>query len=210
MHLTLIGMSGIGKSYWSQAMAPLGFQPICCDDLISHKLSTLTGRTLVGLEGVSQWLGEPQQEGYTQRNNLYLACEAEVMAEVNQQLTAGQTAAQTVLDTTGSIIYLSPHLLDPLAQNRVVVYLKASAEQYHLMLEAFLQAPRPLFWNGLYQPRPEETMTQTIRRCYPLLLQQRHLLYEQLAHLTLPFDLHRRPGLTPTQFLQAITQAQNF
>jgi shikimate kinase len=209
MHLTLIGMSGIGKSYWSQALTSLGFQRICCDDLISHKLSALTGQILVGLEGVSDWLGEPEQEGYTERNNLYLACEAEVTAEVNQQIMVSKPAAPTVIDTTGSIIYLPPQLLEPLAQNSVVVYLQASAEQYQLMLEAFLQAPRPLFWNGLYQPRPEETMTQTIRRCYPLLLQQRHLLYEKLAQITLPFDLHRRPGLTPTHFLQAITQVQN-
>ena len=42
VQLSLIGMSGAGKSYWSKRMESLGFQVYSCDDLIAERLGPVS------------------------------------------------------------------------------------------------------------------------------------------------------------------------
>ncbi|MFL2772199.1 MAG: hypothetical protein ACJ0DH_01235 [bacterium] len=40
MRLSLIGMSGAGKSYWAKRMQSQGYRSIICDNLIAEQLGT--------------------------------------------------------------------------------------------------------------------------------------------------------------------------
>ena len=67
MRLTLTGMSGSGKSYWSQKLAEHGFTHICCDDLIAARLaSRLTGEG-DAIARLGRWMGFPFRPGYEER-----------------------------------------------------------------------------------------------------------------------------------------------
>jgi len=41
MTISLVGMSGTGKTYWSKQLESKGFKRFCCDDLIGEKLGTV-------------------------------------------------------------------------------------------------------------------------------------------------------------------------
>ncbi|MEK7623365.1 MAG: hypothetical protein AAB408_01700 [Patescibacteria group bacterium] len=60
--LTLIGMSNVGKSFWSQKLADVGFSRYCCDDLIETKLAPqLLAQGYKGIADVAAWLGLPYE-----------------------------------------------------------------------------------------------------------------------------------------------------
>lgn len=46
MLLTLIGMSGVGKTFWATRLAAHGFSIIHCDSLIAAKLQPHSGISL--------------------------------------------------------------------------------------------------------------------------------------------------------------------
>ena len=58
--LSLIGMSGAGKSYWAQKLADAGFRVIGIDDRIEEKLAPeLAAGGHSGIGGVAAWMGWP-------------------------------------------------------------------------------------------------------------------------------------------------------
>ena len=54
MRLSLIGMAGAGKSFWSGRLGLKGFNVFCCDELIAEKL----GSELKGPQGTIMEMGE--------------------------------------------------------------------------------------------------------------------------------------------------------
>ena len=58
MRLSLIGMSGSGKSHWSKKLTAYGFKAFHCDDLIEELLT----EDLLGADGiplsVGEWMGD--------------------------------------------------------------------------------------------------------------------------------------------------------
>jgi hypothetical protein len=72
-----------------------------------------------------------------------------------------------------------------------IVYLAASAQEQELLIERYLNDPKPVLWRGAFQPKNGETPHETVARCYPKLVAARRQSYEALAHCTLPVaDLH--------------------
>jgi hypothetical protein len=91
-----------------------------------------------------------------------------------------------VLDTTGSVIYVGNHLLHRLRKQMLVVYLAASRDEQQLLIQRYLDDPKPVLWRGAFQARPGEVPKATVARCYPVLIGSRRQSYEALAHCSIP------------------------
>ena len=77
MQLTLIGMSGVGKSHWSKKMEALGYRRYSCDELIADRLGTELGKKGKATLNLAKWMGQPYSEGYQDAEALYLELEKE-------------------------------------------------------------------------------------------------------------------------------------
>src|SRR5258706_6711991 len=117
MKISLIGMSGSGKTYWSEKLAQKGFTIFCCDALIEKKLGVeLTSLGYNGIEDVAKWMGQPFSAQYKQTSKRYLQFEQEVMEEFLQFLEKTKDDENIVIDTTGSVIYLDKNIIKKLSQ----------------------------------------------------------------------------------------------
>ena len=204
LRLALIGMSGSGKTFWTKKLAAAGISAISCDDRIEQRLAPrLAAGGYAGINGVAAWMGWPDSPTYLEREADYLAEEIHTLDEV-LQLLEKRKAQSLVLDTTGSVIYTGNHLLMRLRRQMTVVYLAASAEEQQLLMERYLNDPKPVLWRGAFQPRPGEKPCDTVARCYPMLMAARRQSYEALAHCTLAVS-ELRATVDSEQFLERIS-----
>ena len=206
MRIALIGMSGIGKSYWSNRLQESGFVRFDCDEIIAQKLSQEMGLALKTVLDVGQWMGLPTESHYKARADQYLALEAAVLQEIVTALETDKALAKAdvVIDTTGSAIYAPPAILTNFRRQVKTVYLAATPEVRSAMLQAYLQNPPPVIWNDLFQPEAGEPLSETFRRCYAALLQDRERLYEKFSDKRLEYQDHRNLALTTTEFLELV------
>ena len=87
LKFSFIGMSGAGKSHWSQKLATAGFRVIRVDDRIEQKLAPeLAAGGHRGIGGVAAWMGWPDQPAYREREQEYLAREVESMTEALNEI----------------------------------------------------------------------------------------------------------------------------
>ena len=204
IRIALIGMSGAGKTFWAKKLAESGVPAISCDDRIEQKLAPrLAAGGYAGINGVAAWMGWPHTATYAEREAEYLAEEIHTLDEVLVQLEK-QPEESLVLDTTGSVIHTGNHLLMRLRRQMTIVYLAASAEELQLLIERYLNDPKPVLWRGAFQPKPRETPKETVARCYPVLLEARRRSYEALAHCTLQVAALRDAALDAEAFLTMI------
>ena len=204
LRLALIGMSGAGKTFWTKKLAESGVSAISCDDRIEQKLAPrLSAGGYAGINGVAAWMGWPDSPTYGQRESDYLTEEIHTLDEVLSQLEKHREKS-LVLDTTGSLIYTGNNLLMRLRRQMTIVYLAASAQEQQLLIERYLNDPKPVLWRGAFQPRPRESPRETVARCYPALIAARRQSYEALAHCTLPVAVLRDGSLDAAEFLKMI------
>jgi shikimate kinase len=185
LKLSLIGMSGAGKSHWARKLAGAGYRAISIDDRIEEKLaSELTAGGYSGLGGVAAWMGWPDQPAYREREKKYLASEIEAMREVLDEIEAsGQEGI--VLDTTGSVIYTGEEICRRLERLTTVVYLTASAGELDTLIERYLSDPKPVLWGDVFSQRAGESAKDAVARCYPQLIAHRKQLYKQYADVVI-------------------------
>jgi shikimate kinase len=203
MHLSLVGMSGSGKSFWSKKLSQSGFLRFCCDDLIAARLVPELGQRADSIAAVGSWMGFPYEPRYKEREAAYLACEMEVMSELLQQLgeSEGGVGERIVVDTTGSVIYVGDEALAKLRNVTTIVHLATPLEIQKVMLEAYVKRPRPVLWREVFLKKSDEGNDQALARCYPQLLASRERRYEKLAHVTISYYHHRRAGFGVEDFL---------
>lgn len=185
LRLALVGMSGAGKSYWTKRLAAEKIPAISCDDQIEVRLAhALQQGGFRGIKGVAAWMGWPDSPTYAERESQYLS---EEIASLDEVLTSLEKDRQheLVLDTTGSVIYTGNNLLFRLRKLMTVVYLAASVEEQQLLIQRYLQDPKPVLWRGAFQPHRGEKPHETVARCYPALLAARRQGYQALAHCTI-------------------------
>ncbi|MEM9193769.1 MAG: hypothetical protein AAGF12_31630 [Myxococcota bacterium] len=185
--LCLVGMSGIGKSHAARLLSAEGFRWYDCDRRIAERLHELVA-PLPGEEPVhalGRWMGMPWSEGYAEREARYLALETAVTTEVIATVAASE-AAPTVVDTTGSVIYLDEKVLADLRRTTHVVYLAAQPSDRAALLALYLQEPKPVVWAGAYYERPGEDHGEALARSYSELLADRDRRYRALAARVLP------------------------
>ena len=204
LRLALIGMSGAGKTFWTKKLAANRYPTICSDDCIEQKLAPrLAAGGYSGISGVAAWMGWPDSTTYAQREAEYLAEEIHALDEILTELER-EPEKSLVLDTTGSIIYTGNDLLMRLRRQMTIVHLAASAEEQQLLIERYLNDPKPVLWRGAFQPRTGEKPRETVARCYPALIAGRRQSYEALSHCTLQVAALRDGSLDAPAFLKMI------
>jgi hypothetical protein len=84
-----------------------------------------------------------------------------------------------------------------------IVYLAATEQERQLLIERYLNDPKPVLWRGALQAKKGETPRETVARCYPALIEARRRSYEALAHCTLQVG-ELRGTVSAEQFLERI------
>ncbi len=204
LRLALVGMSGAGKTFWTKKLAASGYHVVSCDDGIEQRLAQrLAAGGYAGINGVAAWMGWPDSATYIERESEYLAEEIHSLDEILSELEK-QPQKSLVLDTTGSVIYAGNNLLMRLRRQMTIVHLAASAEEQQLLIERYLNDPKPVLWRGAFQPRAGEKPRETVARCYPALIVARRQSYEALAHCTLQVAALHDATLDAPAFLKMI------
>jgi shikimate kinase len=209
VRLSLIGMAGAGKSFWSSKLAAEGFMWFCCDALIAAKLASELQRPDGTRMELGTWMGFPFEPHYEKREATYLAHEAEVVCEILDYLEspAGDTEENVVVDTTGSVIYTGEEMLRRLCRSTTVVHLTVPPEVAQQMLEAYRAKPGPMLWRGTFERRPGETDEEALARCYPKLFSSRMRLYEHYAEVTVDYYRRMRPDFQATDFITEVARS---
>lgn len=175
--LAFVGMSNVGKSYRSRVLHnELGFVWFNVDEGIQKELG------FASMEDISTWLGHPTDETYEEREANYLELENALTRNASMQ-TDGKNL---VFDTTGSVVHLEEKTLTVLRENCVVVHLDVGDDSLEELVSRFFETPKPVAWCGHLSRQPNENPKESLRRCYPKLLEFRLSNYRKLAHVNIP------------------------
>ena len=206
MRISLIGMSGSGKSTWAGRLVENGFRVFHCDDLIAEKLSNELKKPDGTHMEVGEWMGFPHEPTYLEREETYLYLEKKVLAEILGEIETGNASAndRIVIDTTGSVIYTGETILTTLRRMTRVVHLATPTEIQELMLNAYLSNKRPVLWRNYFNVKTDESHEKAMARCYPKLLTDRENLYTQHADVTLDYYEHSRNDFIVKDFLKKV------
>lgn len=204
MKLSIVGMSGLGKSYWSKKLEGAGFRRFCCDDMITRKLDGVLTRPDGTPMDLGEWMGFPYTPGYRSRERTYLQKEAEVLKEIFDHIRRRSSDENVVVDTTGSVIYTGHELVRTLRRLTRMVHLRTTPSAIQEMLSAYLASPRPVIWGEIYTRREGESNEASLGRCYPSLLSYREALYRRWADISVEYETHIRKDLTAEAFLERL------
>ncbi len=204
MRIGLIGMSCVGKTYWAEQLALLGYECLHCDDLIAANLGAELQRPFTSLYDIGAWLGFPYDAGYREREEQYLRCEAAVLRDILATLQTGTAPAKLVIDMGGSSIYAGAELFAQLRQFVTIAYLALSEAAHGQMLTDYLEHPRPLIWRGLFSQAAAEGRQDALARSYSQLIGFREQLYATYSDIRIDYDLHRSPTFTAGAFLDTL------
>ena len=178
--IAFIGMSGIGKTFWSKQLMNLGFKHYSCDDAIAARIAELLPSEDVA--GLAAWMGKPYSPGYEERERNYLEIEESVTRH-GIEMAQGNV----VIDTTGSVVYLSLETLQRLKERALVVYLEAKPNMKNEMFGVFMDDPKPVVWGGSFNRHEGESNREALSRCYPELLEYRASRYNAIADVILSY-----------------------
>jgi shikimate kinase len=202
--LSLIGMSGAGKSHWAQKLAAAGFRVISIDDRIEKKLAPeLAEGRHRGIGGVAAWMGWPDDPAYREHEKKYLDCEVKSMGEALDEIQASGEEG-TILDTTGSVVYTGEEICQRMQSLTTVVYLEASLKEEEVLIARYLSDPKPVLWGDQFVQRPGESTQEAIARCYPQLIARRKKLYERYAHRVVSMERLRNLHPDARGFLELL------
>jgi shikimate kinase len=201
--LSFIGMSGVGKSHWSQNLAGAGFRVISIDDRIEKRLAPeLAAGGHQGIGGVAAWMGWPDDPAYAEREKKYLECEVRSMGKALAEIEATEEGA--ILDTTGSVVYTGDEICRRMQSLTTVVYLEATPAEEELLIARYLSDPKPVLWGDQFDQHPGESTHDAIARCYPQLIAHRKKLYERYAHRIVSMDHLHNVNLNARGFLELL------
>lgn len=148
--ITLIGMSGVGKSHLSMMMAEWGWHHYSCDFEIGAKyLANEMPRPVKAddITPIAEFigkLGNVSIEEFKARQKQYYDAEVKALEAVIQE---AQNHEKFVNDSTGSLCeILDDDLLDRVGRASLFVYIKASDQEEKDILERAQDYPKPLFY----------------------------------------------------------------
>lgn len=162
--ITLMGMSGVGKTHLSCMLAEQGWFHYSCDLEIGTKYlgqdieDTLGEPNKVVAEDLSQlstYVGRLGKGGlpldeFRRRQNAYFEAECESLRQLPSVVKQahGQGFKSVINDSTGSLCEIEDEiLLDMVDENSLIVYIKASAEEEKEVLKRAQEYPKPLFFS---------------------------------------------------------------
>ncbi len=192
-------MSGTGKTHWSKKLSEKGFTQYCCDDLIEELLSKdLKKLGYRGIQDVAKWMGQPYDTQYPKTSKAYLAREIQVMEKLIKKIA---NKKNSVIDTTGSVIYAGGEIGKALVKLTTVIYLETPQSVQDEMFRVYMQDPKPVIWGQVFKKKKNETEKEALARCYPELLNTRAEKYKKLAHKKLDYHKLRVPSYSASDFL---------
>jgi len=165
--ITLMGMSGVGKTYLSCLMAEQGWFHYSCDLEIGTRFlgaelektlartNTVTAEDLSMLSEYVGRLGGAAQGGldydeFKRRQMQYYDAECAALKDLQSVVKgAVNEGYQNVInDSTGSLCEIDDEtLIEMVDENSLIVYIKASAEEEKLVLQRAQDYPKPMFFS---------------------------------------------------------------
>lgn len=165
--ITLMGMSGVGKTHLSLMLSARGWFHYSCDleigtrylgDEMSRTLgrsNTVTADNLSMLSDYVGRLGRVDRGGlplseFKRRQRQYYEAECSSLRELPDVVrdAHAQGFTQVVNDSTGSLCEIDDEtLLASVDENSLIVYIKASAEEEKAVLRRAQEYPKPLFFS---------------------------------------------------------------
>lgn len=205
MKITIIGMSNSGKTYWSKKLEKIGFVCFCCDEIIERKLGSKLKRLgFSGIEDIAKWLGQPYEEKYQKNSKIYLKYEKEAMEEIIQKIKKIPKRRKLVVDSTGSLIYLSKEIIKKLKKLTSIVYLDTPQSLQKQMYESYLKNPKPVIWGSGFVMKNSQTWRESLVENYPKLLAFRTREYKKWADITADYYLLRSKNFKVLNFLKLL------
>ncbi len=194
LKLAFVGMSNIGKSHTAKRIADaFDFNLIEVDKLIWEKLGHDS------MEEFADWQGHPYEEGYAERESLSI--EMETLA-TDKAIESSEGA--TVLDTTGSVIYIDPAIRRKIKEKFYVVHIKAETSDLERLKWDYFDNPKPLIWGRQYKAKPGLSDRENIFECYPRLLMSRAKEYAAMADVTVTSAFVLDPDLSDEDLMMAL------
>ena len=198
LKIAFIGMSNTGKSFRSDELHDIEqFDYIHVDDEIEKDLN------LSSMAEMAAWMGYPFDERYKKRGKEYLQLE-EKHTQKKEYL---ETKNNFVLDTTGSVIYLSKQTKEYLQRNYLLILLDIEQDKLEDMKKLFFKEPKSVYWGNSFSQGDNEDNIDPLKRCYPQLLEDRKNMYRNLADIIIPGEISQYKGLSIHRFLEIISFA---
>lgn len=206
MRISLVGMSGSGKTLWAKKLEKKGFKRFACEDILEEKLEhELKKLGYKGVQDVAKWMGQPYDKQYAKTSSQYLMAERETMEEVLSYIEKKTKPSDNILiDTTGSVIYNGGDILERLKKSTTVVFLDTPSRVQKAMYLLYLSDPKPVIWGDAFRRLKGETKEAALARCYPQLLEFRLKKYKSIADVTLDYYSIRSPQFSEKDFISAI------
>lgn len=149
--VTLMGMSGVGKSYLAELLAGWGWARYGCDAEIGAMLANeAAGQGIGDLAAFLGKLGNLAKGGlelseFRRRQRLYSDAEVESLRAAKQALHS--TKRDFVLDSTGSLCEVEDEaLLADLGGQTLFLYIQTSPEEEAEILRRAEEFPKPLYF----------------------------------------------------------------
>lgn len=164
--ISLIGMSGVGKSHWSSQLETWGWTNYSCDYLIASEYlsdqveGAVSADNIVNLSSFVGQIGDPSKGGvaleeFQRRQKMYYDAECSVLRDVPAALEKAE--GHFVNDSSGSLCEVEDQaILEAVGQKTLFVYLRVRQADHAEILERAIQYPKPLFFpSSFFEERLE-------------------------------------------------------
>jgi hypothetical protein len=186
--LALLAQSNAGKSYLTRHLEAVS-------GWTAFEVDKALGSGLDSHEEAVRFLGNAASPERKKREDQML--KDEMNAVVKAPIDIGKNL---VLDLPGSAAHYDAETRQWLQANFLMVHLAMADDQIDLMLERYLEHPKPVLWQGNYKLISNETEAQTLARCYPDLFRQREKAYAEMADVQIAWQV----GETQIGFLDKV------
>lgn len=189
--ISLIGMSGVGKSYISAKLGEWGWFNYSCDHLIGTKYladqvsGDMTADNIQSLSEFVGQIGDPAKGGvgldeFKRRQQMYYDAECAVLKDLPEEFDHAERNMYTsfVNDSSGSMCEVEDEeVLRGVGEKTLMVYLKVRQEDHADILRRAIEYPKPLFFPPAF-------------------------FEERLARFQTKFDVGRVEDIDPQVFLR--------
>lgn len=165
--ITLMGMSGVGKTHLSLMLDGHGWRHYSCDLEIGKRIlnaeieHTLNEKNNVSADDLSQLskyvgrLGDDSKGGlpydeFKRRQIKYYKAECQAIAQLNNVVNHATRNGftHTINDSTGSLCEIGDdRLMEFIDENSLIVYIKATPEEEEKVLHRAQDYPKPMFFS---------------------------------------------------------------